>query len=205
VLQSGKKTEEHLKIAILDRAPEFPQPGEKVKFSFLREDDGTYYFEAEVLNTYLEGGKVILVIPHTEKLGKIQLRDAVRWRVSIPARVFLFDREVKAEELFLIEELPEESFLEGNIENISTGGAKVCFNRFVSAREGNSLLLEFEWKGKAFKNILAEIRHISDSTKGTCLGLRFLNLKKDYEDTIRKFIIEEQREALKAYRYKMDR
>jgi hypothetical protein len=56
---------------------------------------------------------------------------------------------------------------------------------------------------EAFKNILAEIRHISGSGNRTCFGLKFLNLKKDYEDTIRRFIIEEQREALKAY--KMDR
>ncbi|MCI4458332.1 MAG: PilZ domain-containing protein [Thermocrinis sp.] len=198
-----EKTEEALKIAILDRVSESPQPGEKVRFSFLREDDGRYYFEAEVLNTYIEGGKVILVIPHTEKLGKVQLRNSVRWKVSILARVLFFNRKVKAEELSLIEELAEESFLEGTIENISTEGVKVCFNRFVSAKEGNSLLLEFEWKGKAFKNILAEIRYISGSTERTCFGLKFLNLKKDYEDTIRKFIIEEQREALKTY--KMDR
>ena len=146
-----EKTEEDLKIAILDRIPESPQPGEKVRFSFLREDDGRYYFEAEVLNTYLEGGKVILVIPHTEKLGKVQLRDSVRWKVSIPARAFFFNR---------------------------TERVKVCFNRFVSAKEGDSLLLEFEWKGEAFKNILAEIKHISGSTDRTCLGLKFLNLKK---------------------------
>ena len=57
-----------------------------------------------------------------------------------------------------------------NIPIISTEGVKVCFNRFVSAKEGDSLLLEFEWKSEAFKNIL--------------------NLKKDYEDTIRRFIIE---------------
>lgn len=195
-----EKTEEYLKIAILDRTPEFPQPGDRVKFSFLREDDGRYYFEAEVLNTYLEGGKVILVIPHTEKLGKVQLRDSIRWKVSIPARAFFFNRKVKAEELSLIEELPDGSFLEGTIENISTGGVRVCFKRFVSAKEGDSLLLEFEWKGEAFKNILAEIRHITGSTDRTCFGLKFLNLKKDYEDTIRRFIIEEQREALKAYK-----
>jgi c-di-GMP-binding flagellar brake protein YcgR len=195
-----EKTEQDLKIAILDRTSEFPQPGDRVKFSFLREDDGRYYFEVEVLNTYLEGGKVILVVPHTEKLGKVQLRESIRWKVSIPTRVFFFNRKVQAEELSFIEELPDESFLEGTIENMSTGGVRVCFKRFVSAKEGDSLLLEFEWKGEAFKNILAEIRYIMGSTDRTCFGLKFLNLKKGYEDTIRKFITEEQREALKAYK-----
>ncbi len=157
----------------------------------------------EVLNTYLEGGKVILVIPHTEKLGKVQLRESMRWKVSIPARVFFFNRKVRTEELSLIEELPDEPFLEGTIENISTGGVRVCFKRFVSAKEGDSLLLEFEWKGQLFKNILAEIRHITVSTDRTCFGLKFLDSKKAYEDTIRKLIIKEQREALRAY--KIDR
>lgn len=198
-----EKTEEDLKIAILDRIPESPQPSEKVRFSFLREDDGRYYFEAEVLNTYLEDEKVILVIPHTEKLGKVQLRESIRWKVSTPARVFFFNRKLKAEELSLIEELPNESFVEGTIENISTGGVMVCFKRSISAREGDNLLLEFEWKGRLFKNILAEIRHITSSTDRTCLGLKFLNLKKAYEEIIKRFIAEEQREVLKAY--KMDR
>lgn len=95
-----------------------------------------------------------------------------------PCTGVLFNRKVEAEELSLIEGLPEESFVEGTIENISTGGVKVCFNRFLSAKEGDSLLLEFEWKGESFKNILAEIRHISGSTDRTCFGLKFLNLKK---------------------------
>jgi c-di-GMP-binding flagellar brake protein YcgR len=93
--------------------------------------------------------------------------------------------------------------LEGNIENISTGGVRVCFKGSVSAKEGDSLLLEFEWKGQLFKNILAEIRYVMGSSYRTCFGLKFLNLTKEYEDTIRRFIIEEQREALKVY--KMDR
>jgi c-di-GMP-binding flagellar brake protein YcgR len=121
---------------------------------------------------------VILVIPHTEKLSEIQLREFIRWKVSISARVFFFNRKVFLEELSLIEELPDESFLEGAIENISTGGVRVCFKRFVSAKEGDSLLLEFEWKGEAFKNILVEIRYIRGSTDRTCFGLKFLNLKK---------------------------
>jgi len=58
-------------------------------------------------------------------------------------------------------------------------------------------------ENEAFKNILAEIRHITGSTDRTCFGLKFLAFKKAYEDTIRKLIIEEQREALRAY--KMDR
>lgn len=82
-----EKTEEELKIAILDRVSEVPQPGERVKFSFLREDDGRYYFEEEVLNTYIENGKVILAVSHTEELGKIQPKKNFRTLpASLPAK-----------------------------------------------------------------------------------------------------------------------
>jgi hypothetical protein len=82
-----EKTEEELKIAILDRVSEVPQPGEQVKFSFFREDDGRYYFEAEVLNTYIECGKVILTVSHTEELGKIQPKKNFRTLpASLPAK-----------------------------------------------------------------------------------------------------------------------
>jgi hypothetical protein len=77
---------------------------------------------------------------------------------------------------------------------------RVCFKRFFSAKEGDSLLLEFEWKGQLFKNILAEIRYIMGSTDRTCFGLKFLAFKKAYEDTIRKLTVEEQREALRVYK-----
>ncbi len=195
-----EKSESELKIAILDRISESPQPGDRVKFSFVREGDGRYYFEGEVLNAYIEGGKVILVLPHTEKLGKIQLRESIRWKVSIPARVFFFNRKVLPEEFAFMERPADELFIEGTIKDISTGGVRVCFERFVEAKEGDSLLLEFEWKGQSFGEVFAEIRNILSSTNRTCFGVMFLGLKKTYEETIRKLIIEEQREAIKAYK-----
>jgi len=195
-----EKTEKELHIAILDRLEDIPEVGKKISFSFLREDDGRYYFQEEVLNTYLEGSKIVLVLPHTEKLGKIQLRESVRWKVSIPARVFFFGRVVTPEELSLMENIPNEAFVEGTIEDISVGGLKVCLKGPFELREGESLLIEFEWKNNYFDRILSEIINIRSLTEKTCIGVKFLNLKKSQEETIRKLILEEQREVLRSYK-----
>ncbi|WP_448587850.1 flagellar brake protein [Thermocrinis sp.] len=195
-----EKTEKELHIAILDRLEDVLNVGEKVKFSFLREDDGRYYFQEEILNTYTDGNKMVLVLPHTEKLSKIQLRESIRWRVSIPARVFFFRKAVFPEELYLMEEIPDEAFVEGMIEDISAGGLRVCLRNVVELKEGESLLIEFEWKGNHFSQILSQIKNITGSIERTCIGVKFLNLKKNQEETIRKLILEEQREFLKAYK-----
>ncbi|WP_448584077.1 flagellar brake protein [Thermocrinis sp.] len=195
-----EKTEKELHIAILDRLEDIPKPGEKIKFSFLREDDGRYYFQEEILNTYFESNKIVLVLPHTEKLGKIQLRESIRWKVSIPARVFFFGRVVTPEEASLMEEMPKEAFMEGTIEDISAGGLRVCLKTAIEPKEGESLLIEFEWKNNYFGPILSEIRNVRSSTERTCVGVKFLNLKRVQEEIIRKIIIEEQREALRAYK-----
>jgi len=195
-----EKTEKELHIAILDRLEDIPKVGEKIRFSFLREDDGRYYFQEEILSSYLDGNKVVLVLPHTEKLGKIQLRESVRWKVSIPARVFFFGRVVTPEELLLMEEIPKEAFVEGTIEDISTGGLRVCLKNLVEPKEGESLLIEFEWKNNYFGPILSEIRNVRISTEKICIGVKFLNLKNLQEETIRKLILEEQREVLRTYK-----
>jgi len=195
-----EKTEKELHIAILDRLEEVPGVGEEVKFSFLREDDGRYYFQEEVLNTYLESSKIVLVLPHTEKLGKIQLRESIRWKVSIPARVFFFERVVTPEEVSFMEEIPNEAFVEGTIEDISTGGLRVCLKNLVEPKEGESLLIEFEWKNHYFGPILSEIRNIRITTEKICIGVKFLNLQKLQEEIIGKLILEEQREILRTYK-----
>jgi len=195
-----EKTEKELHIAVLDRMEEVPKVGEKVRFSFSREDNGRYHFQEEIIDTYLDGNKVVLVLPHTEKLGKIQLRECVRWKVSIPAHVFFFKKAITPEEFLLMEEIPSEDFIEGTIEDISTGGVRIRFKEFVELKEGESLLIEFEWKGVNFGRILSEVRNINASAEKTCVGVKFLNLKKQHEETIRNFILEEQRETLKTYK-----
>lgn len=180
------KDEQELHIALLDSLTEIPKQGDKVKFSFLREDDGRYYFQAEVLRVYKDGIKTVLVLPHTEALSRIQLRESLRWKVKIPANVSIFHEGF-------------EYTVEGVIEDISPKGVKVCLPGIVEVRVEDRLLVSFELKNISIE-ALGTVKHIRIISNKTCLGLNFLGLSSDMEDYIRRFIIEQQREALKLYK-----
>ena len=190
------KNDLELHIAILDAS--YPQisPGEEVKFSFLREDDGRYYFSAQVIRTYMDRSRLVLVLPHTENLSKIQLRESIRWRVRLPVKVLVVEPSQIAS-LLLSEGL--EGLIEGTMENISTSGARICFDRFMDVKEDSRVFVAFELKGIKIE-AFGVVRNIKANPEKTCIGVKFENLSQEQEDAIRKFIIEEQREMLKAYK-----
>ncbi|MFN3598659.1 MAG: flagellar brake protein [Aquificaceae bacterium] len=180
------KDEVEIHIAFLDKPDRIPKQKDKVKFSFLREDDGRYYFQGEVLRIYEDGTKFVLVLPHTEELSKIQLRESLRWKVKIPAKVsFSKDKD--------------EYTVDALIEDISPKGAKVCLPGYMQAKIGESIVVQFELKPVSVK-ALSTVRNIKGETDKTCLGVSFDDLDPSIEDHIRRFIIEEQRETLKAYK-----
>ncbi len=188
-----EKNELELHIAMLDTPLRPVQPGEKVKFSFLREGDGRYYFQGNVLRTYRDGTKLVVVLPHTDQLSKIQLRESLRWKVKIPAKIHIY-RYGTALSL----EEPEE-FIEGTIEDLSVQGIKVCFSSFTEARVEERVFIYFEIKSYPIR-VFGTVRNVRSSPNKTCMGVKFENLNKADEDYIRKFIIEEQRELLRAYK-----
>lgn len=188
-----EKNELELHIAMLDGPVRQIQPGERVKFSFLREGDGRYYFQSNVLRTYKDGTKLVVVLPHTEQLTKIQLRESLRWRVRIPARIHIYRSGVVP----LLEE-PEDT-LEGMVEDISVQGAKVCLQSFIEVKVEEKVFVYFELKSYPIK-ALGTVKNVRGGIDRTCVGIKFENLSKADEDYIRKFIIEEQRELLRAYK-----
>ncbi len=188
-----EKNELELHVALLDEPLKPIQPGDRVKFSFLREDDGRYYFQSEVLRTYRDGTKLIIVLPHTDQLSKIQLRESLRWKVKIPAKVHIY----KDADTLSLEE--PEDLIEATIEDLSIHGVKLCFSGFVDVEVGQKAYLNFTLKSYPIK-VLGTVRNVRRGTGKTCLGIRFENLSSRDEDYIRKFIIEEQRELLRAYK-----
>ncbi|MEN3039907.1 MAG: hypothetical protein ABDI07_12325, partial [Candidatus Kryptonium sp.] len=62
------KSESELHIALLDMPGRIVSTGEKIKFSFLREGDGRYYFISEVVRTYKDGNKLVT---SGEKLSQV--------------------------------------------------------------------------------------------------------------------------------------
>jgi len=188
------KSELELHIAILDTPIKLPKPGDKVKFSFLREDDGRYYFQAEVQRVYRDGSKIVLVVPHTDSLSKIQLRESLRWKVSIPAKVYIYSDNIAPT---FVEE-PEDT-MDGTIEDISTSGVRVCLSKLIDAKVENKVYIYFELKSLPIK-VIGTVRNVRSTPERTCLGVKFDTLGKKEEEHIRKFILEEQRKTLKLYK-----
>ncbi len=184
-----EKNELELHIAMLDTPVRPIQPGDKVKFSFLREDDGRYYFQSNVLRTYRDGTKLVLVVPHTDQLSKIQLRESLRWKVRIPVRLHIHTDDPSG----------MRDFLEGTIEDISPQGAKVCLRSLMKVKVEDLVHLSFEIKSYPIR-AAGRVKNIRGSLDKTCLGIKFENLSKGDEEHIRRFIIEEQREMLRAYK-----
>ncbi|MFN3711943.1 MAG: flagellar brake protein [Alishewanella aestuarii] len=182
------KNEVEIHIAFLDEPERIPKPKDKVKFSFLREDDGRYYFQGEILNVYKDSTKLVLVLPHTEELSKIQLRESLRWKVKIPAKLSFFRKE-------------GEYTVEALIEDISPKGAKVCLVGYMHVEVGEGIIVQFELKSLPIR-ALGTIANIRGGLDRRCLGISFNNLDRSIEDYIRNFIIQEQREILKAYKLK---
>lgn len=184
------KDEVELHIALLDNPPEAIKPGEKVKFSFIREDDGRYYFYAEVLRTYMDGARLVLVLPHTDQLSKIQLREELRWKTKIPAKIRIYADESS--------QTVGDTF-DGTIEDISAGGVRFCLPKYVEVKVDQRVFVSFELKSYLIE-AFGTIRHVKACPDRTCFGTRFDDLKDFYRDIIRKFLIEEQRKLLRSYR-----
>lgn len=180
------KDEEFLYIALLE--PVVVKPGERVSFFFLRENDARYSFDATVEKVFNEGGRTVIVVRHTSEIKRIQLRESVRWKVKLPVK------------FTLLKENGEEINAEGQLEDISVKGARVCFEGRLDIKEGDRILLDFTLKNYTFKNLLGTVVHKIVYEKRTCLGIKFEELSRKEEKVIEQFILEEQRKLLKAYK-----
>ncbi|NPA33036.1 MAG: PilZ domain-containing protein [Aquificae bacterium] len=176
------KDEENLYVALLE--PLVLQKGDKVRFFFIRENDARYSFESQVKDVLSSDGRTVLVLPHTDNLKRIQLRESVRWKVKLPVRV----------------RLPDGTEVDATMEDISAKGARVCFSHSVPLAEGDRVLLDFTLKGHRFSNLPARVVHRSFYDRKNCAGLKFEEISRKEERLIESFILEEQRKLLKAYK-----
>ena len=182
------RDEEFIYLALLQSLP--IKIGDKVKFSFIRENDARYSFEGIVEKVFTEMGRTVVAIRHTDKLTRIQLRESIRWQVEIPAR-FRFGES--------LEKLNPEEY-KGTIEDISVKGVRLCYQGNIPLKEGNYLLLGFSLKNHEFKNIIGRVVYKKTYEKKTCFGVKFEELSRKEEQIIEQFILEEQRKLLRAYK-----
>ncbi len=182
------KDEEFIYLAVIGTIS--VKEGDEVKFFFVRDNDARYNFSGRVEKVFTEMGRIVIALRHTDKLNRIQLRETIRWKVNVPVR---FGIAKNMQGLKSLE-------YEGIIEDISIKGARVCFQGHIRVESGDYIILDFSLKGYEFKNIIGRVVYKKVYERKTCLGVKFEELSRKEEQVIEKYILDEQRKLLKAYK-----
>jgi c-di-GMP-binding flagellar brake protein YcgR len=192
------KTETEIHIALLKNIHLPVRKGDRVKFFFIRDMDGRYSFESRVVDIYNEQGKTVLVLEHTDKLNRVQFRERLSWKVSIPVKYMIVEGNPEEEGLAGIS--TNEGIKEGTIEDISAKGVRICTENYIKPAGNEYVLMSFQIENRPFENILGRIVNIRTVGKKICIGVKFLNLSKSEEKFIDQFIMNEQRKLVKTYK-----
>ncbi len=187
------KTETELHIAVLGPLPRPVRIGEEVGFHFVREGEGRYSFTTRVIDKYTEADRLVLVLEHTGDLKRVQLRESLRWKVGVPVEFAIVD---KLEE----QEGQIQEFVVGKIEDISTKGARICTEELLSPKEGMFVLMRFSIGSHNFDNLLGEVVNVRNFQSQVCMGVKFFKLSRQEERIIDRFIMDQQRKLIKAYK-----
>ena len=187
------KTETELHIVVLGPLPRAVRVGDRIKFNFIRENEGRYTFESTVKDKYTEGDRLVFVLEHTENLHRVQLRESLRWKVNVPVE-FALSRDLSEEVLSTA------SFVNGRIDDISTKGVRICTEHGIKPVEGDYVIMNFSIGPHSFENITGQVVNVRTMQTQVCMGIRFLKLSRKEERIIDKFIMDEQRKLIKAYK-----
>ncbi len=194
-----EKDEARIHIALLGATGAKVKVGDKIKFSFLREDEGRYYFSADVLEVYHDANRPVVVVEHTDKLNKIQLREHPRWRVNVPAKLYLFRERIDPKTALMLMDVNDVETIEGRIEDISIGGLRFCAKYIPEVFDEQVVVVIFDLDQKHMETA-GTIRSRRALSNRSCVGVKFEGLSKEDEDYIHKYILEKQREVLKKYK-----
>lgn len=165
--------------------------GDSVKINFVRKSDAAYVMDTKVEDVVVEGGKIILKIPHTFEFTRIQRREYPRVECDIDAAV---GKEMDAEEKI--------EWFEAKIMDISPSGAKVCINSetkdAIKIKITDKVMLSFNIMGK---DILqkAEVVNIYEKQKVTCYGVKFSDIKDSIQRDIFEFVKKQQQALAKLH------
>lgn len=176
--------------------------GQKVKVSLEKDSSDKYSFETEICEINTDNQKVVIKLKHVDKLEHTTLRQTVRWETTIFTQFVILKKEELKSILDqkIIPDFEEDRLREGLIKDIGPGGVRLCVKEKLDAKEGDTLMISFRINQKEIRDVLGEIRTITDVIDHTCYGIKFLNLNSSQEEAIRLFVIDEQRKLLKAYK-----
>ncbi|WP_028950792.1 flagellar brake protein [Sulfurihydrogenibium subterraneum] len=188
------KDELYMYWVITDKTIPTIKPEDRVKVSFIRKSDAAYTLEGQVIDVINENGRVIVKIPHTFELIRIQRREYPRVEVEIES--LLGKKEKKDGQEILL-------WIIAKILDISPSGAKVCINPEEKDKLklliGDKILLSFNLLEKEFQEE-AEIVNIHEKQNILCYGVKFTDIKEFQQKHIFEFVRKEQKRLAELYK-----
>lgn len=172
------------------------EPGTKVKITFLRKKDAIYTFESTIEDVIQENGKIIVKLPHTFEMTRIQRREFPRIEVDLAA---LIGQKIKKEGIEEIVWHP------GQIVDISALGAKFCVG--AEKKDGmkfaikEKIIIKFELNNQKYE-LNATIENKDERKTILCFGLKFQNINEREKDKIFDFIQKKQKKLAKLAKMK---
>ncbi len=158
-----------------------------VEVTFIRPDDAVYKFESTVEGIYMDNGKVIIKIPHSLNLKRIQRRKHARVSVSIPGKLGILKKYDN--------DLEKLHWIDVDILNISAGGAFICVNNDKVNEIKDEKVAEFSLKFKLENitiNSKIELVREVKMEDHTCFGVKFTDLSTRYEEIILDYVKKKQ-------------
>ena len=203
LFQGGKLTtskDQNFEIALFDKDEKYMywllidvsdknviRPKERVKITFVRKNDAVYSFSSKVEEVIEDEGRIILKIPHTFDMVRIQRRQYVRVETD-------FDAELITEDFVK---------LYGKITDISINGLRFCARKEeipenLKINYGSKVKVRFQFLNEKF-DIDAEVKVILEKRRIKCFGMQFLNITDAQEKLIAKYIKNEQKKMQQLF------
>jgi len=168
--------------------------GEVVKLTFVRKGDAIYNVMLPIRDIIVEDDKLIVKLPHTFDLVRIQRREFPRVNVDIDA----FIRRIDISPEVLKDRPIKWNYV--RIVNISAGGMRICIpperRTELNIYIGHKIEVKFELIGRHLK-LEGTIVNMNESRRQVCYGIKFDNVSKDIVEFISKYVKDEQQKIIK--------
>ncbi len=173
--------------------------GEVIKLSFVRKNDAIYSITVPVQDILKDENRLIVKLPHTFDLVRIQRREYPRINVDLDA----FIRRTDISEELLRDKPIKWHYV--RVTDISAGGMRICIpperraelNIYIDHR----VEIKFELSGRQLK-LEGVVVNMNEYRRKVCYGIKFTNISKDVVEFIYRYVKEEQQKLLKAIKGK---
>ncbi len=175
--------------------------GDEIEFSFTTSDYAKAYFKSKVVAISEDGDRSVYKVEHVDKVIRTPLREAVRLELNLKAYLYIpYTEELEAyKEEKVLPELDESSLIEGTIKDLSIGGARFCTNLSLPVDLEHSIFLKFNLYAQELI-VYGVIKSKIENIGRYCYGIKFDELSKEQEESIRSYVIEQQRLEIRAYK-----